>query len=116
MTNEIAIDTNLIAKCGLYCGACKAYLKGKCPGCASKTNANWCGVRKCCIENSYQSCADCKKMELEDCKDLNNFMAKIFAFIFKSDRHACLKLIREIGYDQFAKNMAENKLQTIRRK
>ncbi len=26
-------DVELVAHCGLYCGACKAYLKEKCDGC-----------------------------------------------------------------------------------
>lgn len=30
---EIAKNTDLIAYCGLYCGACKSYLMEKCPGC-----------------------------------------------------------------------------------
>jgi len=32
---EIIADEKLVAKCGLYCGACGAYLKGRCPGCAA---------------------------------------------------------------------------------
>jgi hypothetical protein len=29
----IVADAGLVAYCGLYCGACKAYLKEKYPGC-----------------------------------------------------------------------------------
>ena len=30
---EIKENVGLVAYCGLYCGACKAYLKEKCSGC-----------------------------------------------------------------------------------
>jgi hypothetical protein len=30
---QIIADKNLVAYCGLYCGACNKYLDGKCPGC-----------------------------------------------------------------------------------
>ena len=33
---EITVDTKKIATCGLYCGACKKYRMGKCPGCHEK--------------------------------------------------------------------------------
>ena len=39
---EIVADTNLIGYCGLYCGACKRYLKDKCPGCHKNEKAAWC--------------------------------------------------------------------------
>lgn len=34
----IVSNPALIANCGLCCGACKAYLKEKCPGCAEATS------------------------------------------------------------------------------
>ncbi|TGY51507.1 hypothetical protein E5342_19130, partial [Parabacteroides distasonis] len=30
---EITVDKNKIASCGLYCGACRKFLSGKCLGC-----------------------------------------------------------------------------------
>jgi len=113
---EITADKNLIAYCGLYCGSCKSYLKGKCPGCHENNKAGWCKVRACNIEHGYQSCADCKDFtNVMECKKCNNFMSKIFAMLFKSDRKACIAMIKESGYDEFARFMAENKLQSIKR-
>lgn len=61
-------DPQLIAMCGLYCGACNSYLKGKCEGCVSNEKATWCNVRLCCIENKYKSWADCTQFEnVADC-------------------------------------------------
>jgi hypothetical protein len=112
----IEINTNLIAKCGLYCGVCRSYLKEKCPGCTENTKATWCAVRTCCLENNYKSCADCKEFEnAMDCKKYNNFIAKMFGFVFRSDRAACITLIKEQGYENFAAYMANNNLQTIKR-
>jgi hypothetical protein len=115
-TKQIVIDKNLIAYCGLYCGACRSYLTGKCAGCKENVKASWCKVRQCTIENNYLSCADCQTMELNECKKFNNMFSKLFGLIFRSDRSACIKLIKEIGYDDFAIYMATNKQQTIKRK
>jgi hypothetical protein len=43
-------------------------------------------------------------------------MSKAFGYIFNSDRSACFGRIKEIGYDDFAVEMANNKRQTIKRK
>ncbi|MCE1198306.1 MAG: DUF3795 domain-containing protein [Marinilabiliales bacterium] len=109
-------DVKLVAKCGLYCGSCRSYLKGKCPGCANNEKASWCEVRKCNLEHQYNSCADCTLMPLEECKKYNAFIAKAFGFIFNSDRAACIRRIREIGPASFALEMAVNRQQTIRRR
>ncbi len=113
---EISTDMEIIAYCGLYCGACKKYLKEKCPGCHENEKATWCKVRTCCIEHSYKSCTDCRIVEdIRDCKKLNNFIAKLFSLIFRSDRFACLAVIREKGYENYAKDMAEKGVMTIKR-
>ena len=109
-------DEKLIAYCGLYCGACKKFTAGKCPGCPDNTRATWCTVRQCCIENKYSSCADCTQMQLKDCKKFNNFISKMIGFVLKSDRAACINRIKEIGNIQFASEMAGKRIQTIRRK
>ena len=113
---EIEIDKSLIAFCGLYCGACRSYLKGKCPGCKDNVKASWCKIRQCCMENKLQSCADCTTIELMECKKYNNFISKAFGYIFNSDRSACINRIKEIGYDDFAAEMANSGRQTIKRK
>jgi len=113
---EIVADKNLISYCGLYCGSCRSYLKGKCPGCRDNVKATWCKVRQCCIENSLQSCAACTTIELMDCGKYNNFISKIFGYLFNSDRSACIARIKEIGYDDYSIEMANSKRQTIKRK
>ena len=113
---EIAKDTNLIAYCGLYCGACSKYLKEKCTGCHKNEKASWCKLRACCIEKNYESCADCKEFDdVNDCKKFNNFMAKIFAFFYRSDRKACIELIKNEGYLAYAIKMTAEKKMTIKR-
>ena len=113
---EIVSDSTLVAYCGLYCGACKSYLKGKCPGCQKNEKATWCKVRSCCQENKYTSCASCEThTNQDDCKKFNNFISKIFGLVFKSDRKACLKQIEKLGIQGHANNMANSKRQTIKR-
>ncbi len=113
---SIVSDPALVARCGLYCGACKAYLKEKCLGCAENEKATWCKVKKCTAENNYATCAECEKEGgAAACKEFNSFMAKVFGFIFRSDRAACIARIKEIGIEQYAAEMAEKKEQTIKR-
>ncbi len=113
---EFVADPGAIAFCGLYCGACKRYLRGKCPGCAGNEKASWCKIRSCCLEAELRSCADCRQVsELAQCKKLNNLMGKIFALIFRSNRQACLELIRERGYEEYAAYMAREGRQSLPR-
>ena len=113
---QVVEDKNLIAYCGLYCGACGAYLKGKCPGCKDNVKATWCKLRTCCIDNKFLSCADCKEIELMSCKKYNNFISKFMGLILNSNRSACIERIKVIGYEAFAAEMAKDKKQTIKRK
>lgn len=112
----IVDDPLLIAACGLYCGACKAYLQEKCPGCKDNGKATWCEIRKCCQENRYASCAECgQTATVAECRKFNNFMSKVFGLLFRSDRAACVALIREKGRGGFARHMAERKQHTVKR-
>jgi hypothetical protein len=113
---EITADSAFVAYCGLYCGSCKKFLREACPGCHVYEKATWCRIRTCCKEHAYKSCADCSIVpNLRDCKKLNNFIAKVFAFIFRSDRFACLAAIKERGYEDYAGEMAEKRIMSIKR-
>ena len=112
----ITADVGLVAYCGLYCGACGAYRRGRCPGCHDNQKATWCKVRTCCIENGYASCAECRTVDdPRDCKKFNNFMAKLFGLIFRSDRRACICQIAEQGLLGHAELMATRQTHSIRR-
>ena len=113
---QVVADKEMIAYCGLYCGACKKFLSGSCPGCHENRKTSWCKIRSCNLERGYASCADCKEFpDPMKCRKFNNFVSKIFALIFKSDRAACIARIRESGYEGFAQFMASQNLQSIRR-
>jgi len=112
----IVSDPQLVAYCGLYCGACRAYLKGRCPGCHQNAKATWCKVRSCCIEHQYASCADCAEFaEASDCRKFNNLISKLFGLIFRSDRAACIRQIRRVGIQAHADDMAANERQSMPR-
>ena len=111
---EITINPQQIAACGLYCGACKKFLNGKCPGCKENEKASWCKIRKCCQEKDLHTCAECDK-DVKECMIHNNFVGKIFAFLFNSDRAACIRYIRENGEDAFAEKMAKDQQMTMKR-
>jgi hypothetical protein len=117
MKLEIKQDTTLVARCGLYCGACRAYLKGRCPGCAGNTKASWCKVRTCCSEHGYGTCADCKEFtDPNDCRKFNNLVSKVIGLVLNSDRRACVLKIRELGVDGFAAFMTAQQRQTLPRR
>ena len=116
MMKEIITDVDLVAYCGLYCGACRRYLKGNCPGCHDNQKAKWCDVRKCCRENSYTTCAECEEHQSPaDCRSFNNFFSRVFGFLFRSDRAACIHHIKVTGIQAYAENMSEGKLHSIKR-
>ncbi len=104
-----------IGACGLYCGACRKHLRGKCPGCHQNENATWCNIRKCCQENGFHTCAECAK-DVKECKLHNNFIGKVFAFVFRSDRAACIRYIRENGEQAYAEEMERRGQQTMKKK
>jgi len=116
MIQEIKNDTQLIAYCGLYCGSCKKFLSGKCPSCQQLTLPHWCKIRKCCIGNRLENCADCKVEILNACKIFNNPISKVFKFIFGSDRQKSILLIREKGAVYYAGHMAETRQQSLKTK
>jgi hypothetical protein len=93
---EIKEDVNLVAYCGLYCGACRQYLREKCPGCMENIKAGWCKLRTCCKEKNYRSCAECTDFkDVNECKKFNNILSKVFALLFRSNRKACIQQIQE---------------------
>jgi hypothetical protein len=114
---NIPAKSELIAACGLYCGACHRYKKGKCPGCAENVKATWCKIRTCTKEKGYHTCAECTEFaDVQACRKFNNIFAKIFALIFKSDRPASVKLISAIGVDAYAREMAEKGVSVLKRR
>lgn len=113
--SDIKAKTELVAYCGLYCGACKSHLNGKCHGCHENSKATWCKVRSCCIEKRIKSCAECTDFPYPtECKKYNNFMSKLFGLVFRSNRAACIAQIKQLGLDGHAKAMAEIRSQTIK--
>jgi hypothetical protein len=106
----------IISYCGLYCSNCRSYKKGKCPGCQGNAKATWCKIRSCCMEKGYKSCAECAEFSNPmDCKKFNNFVSRIFALVFRSDRAASIEMIKKQGYDNYTKFCADNKIMVIRK-
>ena len=113
---EIIADAKLVAYCGLFCGACGKYRRGRCPGCHENAKASWCKVRACCVANGYGSCANCKEFDdAMKCRKFNNIISKLFGLVFRSDRAACIGQIKELGVQGHAEKMAAAGRQSIRR-
>ena len=109
--------SELVAACGLYCGECYRYKKGKCAGCAENVKATWCKVRTCTAERGYRTCAECTEFpDVQACRKLNNIFSKFFALVFKSDRKASLQLISAVGVEEYAREMTRRGLSVVKRR
>ena len=114
------ININMISYCGFYCGACPKYTKGQCEGCKGDTpkcavGYKSCKVRPCCIENGFNSCANCNKVEsVKDCKIYNPFMIRFGQFITRTNRRLGIEIIKEKGETEFVKYMINKNWVTIR--
>lgn len=113
----ITIDPKLVSACGLYCGSCRSYLKGKCPGCSQNAKASWCKVRSCNLERGTSTCAQCTDhTDPVSCSKFHNPIARAFGFVFNTDRTAGIRNIREFGLDAFAQSMAQQRRVGIKRR
>ncbi|WP_159521304.1 DUF3795 domain-containing protein [Sunxiuqinia indica] len=108
-------NLQLVSKCGLYCGNCKKYISSKCSGCEANEKASWCKVRACCVENGYDSCADCTTTNPRECKKFNNFISSFFELLFRSDRKASIDFIRENSRESFIHLMIDEKRMSIKK-
>ena len=105
---EIIQNEEMIAYCGLYCGSCSKYLKGKCPGCKENEKAAWCKIRQCCRDTDRRSCAECKDFaEVKECKKYDNTIARVIEFVSRTDRSGCISFICQNGYSDFAREMTK---------
>ena len=113
--STIVKDENLISYCGLYCGACPRYLKGKCEGCQSN-NPSWCKIKPCNLENDFSSCAECTIVgSVADCKKFNPLLIRVGEFVSKTSRKNGIELIQKEGRQAFVDYMVENKLVSMKR-
>ena len=114
------INTDLVSYCGFYCGSCPKFVKGKCQGCKGgcpqcAIGYKACKVRPCCIENEYNSCADCKKYDsVKDCKIYNPFLIRFGQFITQTNRRKGIEIIKEKGELEFVKYMIDKGWVTIK--
>ncbi len=54
------IMTELLGKCGFYCGACPTYINGNCSGCVAEHKEGDCFTRDCVIKSGIRFCGACK--------------------------------------------------------
>lgn len=93
----------IVARCGLVCSNCGAFRAGRCQGCHSERPMfRNCPVKACTSQRGCTTCADCTEFaDLRQCGKLWNWISRVFAAIFRSDRIGGLERIREIGLEAF---------------
>jgi|TergutMp193P3_1026864.scaffolds.fasta_scaffold252214_2 hypothetical protein len=112
-SEQMTDNEQLIAYCGIYCGACPSYTSGKCEGCRSKSAKSSvkykkCEVKPCCVENGFFTCADCTiYASTKECKKYNPLLLKIASRIEGSDRSKAIEMIKEKGCAEFTAFMEE---------
>ena len=104
---QINKDENLIAYCGLYCGACPSFTSGKCDGCRSNSAKSavkykTCQVKPCCAGNGFFTCADCTEFAfVKECKKYNPLLLRIISRLEGSDRSKAINMIKVKGRAEF---------------
>lgn len=95
--------STIVACCGLVCSNCGALRKGKCQGChGDKPMFRNCPVKACVKSHDYGTCANCGEFkDLHDCGKLDNFISRLFGWLFGSNRIGNLCRIREVGLEAF---------------
>ena len=110
-------DTDLVSRCGLYCGTCRAYLlekknlfeekgyKAGCNGCKIR-NKNCAFLKKQCAplrKGEYEYCSECDEMPCANLKKLDTRYKKGYGVSLIEN----LKRIREIGDEKWIKEQIE---------
>ena len=114
---KIMNDTDLIARCGLYCGTCRAYLllkkdlfeekgyKQGCKGCKIR-NKNCAFLKKKCTplrKGEYEYCSECEEMPCPNLKKLNDGYEKRYGVSLVAN----LERLREVGEEKWIKEQIE---------
>jgi hypothetical protein len=67
-------------------------------------------VKKCATGKGIECCGTCGDFpDLRDCRKLNNFVSKVFGFVFRSNRIGNLEAIRQAGVAAFLQNGRKTK-------
>ena len=119
---EMNRDENLIARCGLYCGACPSFISKKCDGCRGNSAKSAivyksCKVKPCCADNGFFTCADCTiYASTKECKKYNPLLLKIASWIESCDRSKAIEMIKTKGRVEFLAFMQERNWVIIKTK
>jgi hypothetical protein len=107
-----ALDSALIAPCGMNCGLCMSYLRDKntCRGCRSEDEGKTKSVLACSIrtcetvrESESKSCAECAKLPCPRLKRLDARYRQNYRMSMLDN----LRLIRETGLHSFVESERE---------
>lgn len=66
------LDTQMIGRCGAYCGDCEWKERMHCAGCqACNAKVFWgeCAIAKCSIEKGYLHCGYCEELPCQKLQD-----------------------------------------------
>ena len=103
----------LISYCGIYCGACPGYQRGRCKGCRSteakpdrKTNCGY-GMRNCCEDKDLDHCGQCADYPCSKLNKLIKSQKGRKEYDYRHDIPFSLEMIKKEGLEnwlQFEKN------------
>lgn len=55
------LKSELLGKCGFYCGTCPTYINANCKGCTEEHMEGDCFTRDCVIKKGLDACGQCEK-------------------------------------------------------
>jgi len=120
------LPSELIAYCGLYCGACSFRMASKennrkhienmpsiydnlkndpleyCPGCRLENKCGECKIRDCAIENNHDHCGECSDFPCDKITKFNNDGKPHHSEVLSN-----LILLNEIGEKNWLEHMDE---------
>ena len=86
----------LFSLCGLNCGLCPMFLGKHCGGCGNGNQS--CGIAKCSLEHGkIEYCYECESYPCEK----SRYIDKYDSFITHKRQKADLKMIQDIGVEQY---------------
>ncbi len=105
---EMAVDKNLCAPCGAYCGACWHYYRLKrCLGCCNDQRGANCRFTLCVKERGIEFCCECDEFP---CARLRRFSSLRPGEEVRHYRHVAmdnLRRLKEVGLDRWVEEMEE---------
>jgi hypothetical protein len=103
-------------RAGSTAAPCSKLLKGSCPGCAANEKTGLVQGPPCCKEHATPAAPTARRVrDPRQCARFDNLLARLVGLVLGTSRAGCIDRIREAGPEQFAREMADARRQSLPR-